>query len=292
VYQRTPPWIVPRWDTRFTRLHHRVFSRVPAALLAGRAGWWTVAELLAVAFLYSKPLSRLVTALARSHMKSQVSDPALLAKMWPSYPVGCKRILFSSDYPSALDQANVDLVTEPISEITPHGVRTSDGGEHAADVLIFGTGFTATDFLAPMKIRGQDGRDLREEWAGGARAYLGIAVSRFPNLFLMYGPNTNLGSGSIVFMQECQARYIRQAVQHSTAVGAPLAVRPEVEAAFDRETQARLAGGVWTKCASWYRNADGRVTTNWPGTVTEYRRRTRSFHPGDYEEVHIPVGVR
>lgn len=286
VFQRTPPYIVPRWDTRFTRVHHALFRRLPATLLAERVAWWAVAELLAIAFLYSKPLSRLVTALARSHLKRQVTDPDVLAKMWPpSYPVGCKRILFSSDYLPAICQPNVDLVTDPIAEITARGVRTADGVEHPADVLIFGTGFAATDFLAPMKIRGQDGRDLREEWTGGARAYLGITVPRFPNLFLMYGPNTNLGSNSVVAMEECQARYIRQALQYAATVRAPIAVRPEVEATFDREIQDRLAGGVWTRCRNWYRNAEGRVTTNWPGTVTEYRRRTRRLDPAEYAVV-------
>jgi cation diffusion facilitator CzcD-associated flavoprotein CzcO len=282
VYQRTPPYIVPRWDTRFTKVHHALFRRVPATLLAERGAWWAVAEVLAIAFLYSKPLARVVTALSRSHLNRQVSDPDLIAKMTPSYPVGCKRILFSSDYLPALGQPNVDLVTDPIAEITATGVRTVDGVDHPADVLIFGTGFAATEFLAPMKIRGQDGRNLREEWLTGARAYLGVTVPHFPNLFLMYGPNTNLGSNSIVFMEECQARYISQALRYSVAVDAPIAVRPEVEAAFDREIQRRLANGVWTRCQNWYRNAEGRVTTNWPGTVTEYRRRTRRFEPGEY----------
>lgn len=283
VYQRTPPYVVPRWDRQFSAVHHAVFSRVPATQLAERGGWYSVTELLAVAFLYSKPLSKLVTALARSHMRKQVGgDEAMFAKIWPSYPVGCKRILFSNDYLPALCAPNVDLVTDGIDAITPAGVLTRDGVEHPADVLICGTGFTATEFLAPMKIRGVEGRDLNEEWAGGARAYLGVSVPHFPNLFLMYGPNTNLGSGSIVFMQECQARYIRQALQHSAALRRPISVRPEVDAAYDAEVQSRLAGGVWTHCASWYRTATGRVTTNWPGTVTEYRRRTARFRAAEY----------
>jgi cation diffusion facilitator CzcD-associated flavoprotein CzcO len=285
LYQRTPPYIVPRWDTRFTRAHHALFTALPVTQLAERLGWYSVTELLAVALLYAKPLSWLVTRLARSHMRRQLGDDALLAKVWPSYPIGCKRILFSSDYLPAVRRKNVDLVTDRIARITANGVETVDGVEHPADVLIYATGFTATDFLAPMKIRGRDGRDLRDEWRAGARAHLGITVPHFPNLFLMYGPNTNLGSGSIVFMLECQARYVRQALQQSTAIGAPIAVRPAVEAAFDAQTQSRLAGGVWTQCANWYRNPDGRVTTNWPGTVSEYRRRTARFVPADYEVV-------
>ncbi|HET6877914.1 MAG TPA: NAD(P)/FAD-dependent oxidoreductase [Jatrophihabitans sp.] len=283
IFQRTPAYIAPQPDKKFSELHHKLFTRLPITQLAERGGWWTLTETLALALLYSKPLARMVTAISRTHMKRQLKDPALFAKLWPSYPIGCKRILFSNNYLPALTQPNVALVTEPITEITTSGVRTGDGAQHDVDAIIYGTGFTATDFLAPMKIRGLDGRDLREEWGGGARAYLGVSVPRFPNLFLMYGPNTNLGSGSIVFMLECQARYIRQALEHVAAAGAPISVRPEVEAAYDAETQERLAHGVWSKCSSWYRNAQGRITTNWPGTVTEYRRRTAHFDPSAYE---------
>jgi cation diffusion facilitator CzcD-associated flavoprotein CzcO len=288
LYQRTPPYVVPRWDTTFTAAHHALFSRVPAAQLAERGGWYSVTEFLAVALLYSKPLAHAVTALSRRHMKRQVPHPDLFARVWPDYPIGCKRILFSNDYLPALCRPNVSLVTDPIAEIIPTGVRTADGVDHPADAIVYGTGFAATEFLAPMKIRGSGGRDLAEQWREGASAYLGIAVPNFPNLFLMYGPNTNLGSGSIVSMQECQARYIRQAVRYSAALRAPIGVRSTVAAEFDNEVQSRLDGGVWTQCRNWYRNASGRVTTNWPGTVTEYRRRTARFRLSEYD-VGVPT---
>jgi cation diffusion facilitator CzcD-associated flavoprotein CzcO len=287
LFQRTPPYVVPRPDTEFSALHQKVFTRAPLTELAERAGWWGVTETMGVAFLYSKALSKVVEGVARAHLKHQVKDPALRAKLWPDYPVGCKRILFASNYFPALQQPNVDVVTDRIQRVEPTGVRTDDGVLHEADVIIYGTGFTATDFLAPLKIRGLGGQDLREQWSTGARAYLGISVPSFPNLFLMYGPNTNTGSGSIVFFQECQARYIRQAVDHLHRTGQPIAVRPEVEAEFDRQTQARLVNGVWSQCSNWYRDASGRVSTNWPGTQTEYRRRTAHFDAADYEPVTV-----
>jgi len=285
LFQRTAPYLVPRLDTEFSAFHHKMFTRVPATQLAERGGWYGVTETMAVAFLYSKQLSKVVEGISRMHFKRQVKDEVLRAKLWPDYPVGCKRILFSSNYLPALEQPNVDIITGGIDAITETGLRTKDGVVHEADVIIYGTGFTATDFLAPMKIRGVGGRDLREEWTEGARAYLGVSVPNFPNLFLMYGPNTNTGSGSIIFFLECQARYISQAVDHTDRLGKPIAVRQSVEDEFDKEVQGRLVNGVWSQCTSWYRNANGRITTNWPGTQREYRRRTAQFNPADYDTV-------
>ncbi|TSD94605.1 NAD(P)/FAD-dependent oxidoreductase [Skermania sp. ID1734] len=282
LFQRTPPYIVPRPDTEFSPLHHRVFSALPVTQLTERLAWFGVTETMGVAFLYSKPLAKALTALSRRHMRKQVPDPELRAKLWPSYPVGCKRILFSSNYLPALTEPNVEVITDGISEITATGVRTNDGMLHEVDVIIYGTGFTASDFLAPLQIRGVGGQDLREQWTDGARAYLGMSVPDFPNFFIMYGPNTNLGSGSIVTMLESQASYIRKAIDHARDAG-PISVRADVAEEFDRDTQGRLSGSVWSMCSSWYRNASGRVAANWPGTVTEYRLRTARFNEKDYE---------
>jgi cation diffusion facilitator CzcD-associated flavoprotein CzcO len=280
LFQRTAPYIVPRLDTEWGERHHRVFERLPVAQRTERLAWYGVSETMGIAFLYSKPLARLVSRIARWHLHRQVADSALRAKLWPDYPVGCKRILFSSNYLPSVAQPNVGLITERIAEITATGVRTADGALHEVDVIIYGTGFTASDFLAPMAIRGRGGRDLREQWCEGARAYLGVTVPDFPNLYLMYGPNTNLGHGSIIAMLESQARYVRQAIDY--AGDRPLEVRADVAQDYDEQTQARLVDGVWSMCSSWYRNANGRISTNWPGTVTEYRRRMARFDPADY----------
>jgi cation diffusion facilitator CzcD-associated flavoprotein CzcO len=281
LFQRSTPYILPRWDTEFTERHHRIFERLPVTQLAERFGWYAYAEAGSVALLYSKTVAKPFVALARRNLEKHVADPELRAKLWPDYPLGCKRVLFSNDYLPALAQPNVDLVTDGIAEITETGIRTTNGVCHEVDVIIYGTGFTANDFLAPLTIRGAGGRELREEWSEGARAYLGVSVPHFPNLFLMYGPNTNLGAGSIVAMLERQARYIRKTLKHFG--GRPVAVRAEVAESYDRALQARLVDGVWSMCSSWYRGPNGRVSTNWPGTVTEYRARTARFNPADYE---------
>jgi cation diffusion facilitator CzcD-associated flavoprotein CzcO len=211
-----------------------------------------------------------------------VRDRELRARLTPDEPMGCRRVVFSSDWFPTLRRPDVDLVTEKIEEITPGGVRTADGVEHACDVLVYATGFAATEFLAPIELVGRGGRRLSDVWRAGARAYLGMTVPEFPNLFLMYGPNTNTGNTSVLYFHEAQARYIVQAVRRVATGGRPLEVRADVADAYDEEMQRRLAGSVWTACQSWYRTATGRIVTNWPGMAREYRRRTAALRPSDF----------
>jgi cation diffusion facilitator CzcD-associated flavoprotein CzcO len=167
-------------------------------------------------------------------------------------------------------------------------VVAGDGTERPADVIVLSTGFESTRFLAPMEIRGRKGVDLNEAWREGANAYLGMTVAGFPNLFIMYGPNTNLGSGSIIFQLESQMSYILDAVQTLRSRGGWLSVRPDVQASFDREIQQRLSTSVWqTGCSNWYVDENGRNTNNWPGFTVEYRRRTRRLDPSDFEDAHL-----
>jgi cation diffusion facilitator CzcD-associated flavoprotein CzcO len=280
VFQRSAPYIVPKPDVRYAPWRRRL----SVAQQAERAFFWALCEVGTLGIGGNAAVTRAVEWIARRHLRGQVPDEALRARLTPDYAIGCKRVLFSDDYLPALGQPNVGVVTAAIAEITPGGVRTADGTTHEADVIVYGTGFTATDFLAPVEIRGA-GVDLGDVWAGGARAYLGMTVPGFPNMFLMYGPNTNLGSGSIVYMLERQARYIRQAVAHIAAHGSGLDVRPEVADRFDTEMRRRLAGTVWTRCRSWYREGTGPVTTNWPGLVSEYHRRTKTLAVSDFRTV-------
>ena len=285
VFQRTPPYIIPRPDREFSDLHRKVFANVPLTQLAERGTWYGVVEGLSIAWVYSKSLAAAIRTRSRLHMRKQTKGrPGLFEKVWPDYQIGCKRILFSSDYLPALAAPNVDLETQRIAEITPTGVRTVDGVEHGADVIIWGTGFKATEFLAPMSIKGGDGRDLHDEWSEGAHAYYGMTVPRFPGLFIMYGPNTNTGGGSIIYFLEAQARYLGDYVSHLAATGRPLAVKREVEQEYDERIQAQLSDSVWTQCSSWYRNASGRITTNWPTLGAQYRSQAK-FDPADYEVV-------
>lgn len=285
VFQRSAPYVIPRPDREFSEVHHRVFTRFPLTLLAERGTWYGVVESLSVAWVYAKPLAAAIRALSKAHMRRQTrAKPGLFEKVWPDYPIGCKRVLFSNDYLPALAAPNVEVTTDPITEITERGVVTADGREHEADVLIWGTGFRATEFLAPMTITGRDGQDLHQEWQDGAHAYFGLTVPGFPNLLMMYGPNTNTGGGSIIYFLEAQARYLGEYVDHLAATGTPVAVRADVERAHDERIQGELNRSVWSQCTSWYRQADGRITTNWPLLGAQYRRQTR-FDPADYEEV-------
>jgi cation diffusion facilitator CzcD-associated flavoprotein CzcO len=218
----------------------------------------------------------------------QVRDPALRAKVTPQEPMGCKRVLFTSSWLPALARPDVDLITEKIQELTPAGVRTADGVEHPCDLVVYGTGFAATEFLVPIRVTGRAGRPLDEVWRDGAHAHLGLTVPGFPNLFLVYGPNTNTGNTSVVYFHEAQARYIVQAVRRIAAGAGPLEVRPEVAAAYDSELQQRLAGSVWTACQSWYRTPAGRIVTNWPGPAGEYARRTAHLDPADFHPAGSP----
>ncbi|MBD8506684.1 NAD(P)/FAD-dependent oxidoreductase [Hoyosella sp. G463] len=285
VYQRSAPYLLPRPDREFTELHHKIFKLLPATQLAERGTWYGLVEALSVAWVYSKPLAALIGRLSRAHMKRQAkAKPGLFEKVWPDYPIGCKRVLFSSDYIPALAQPNTELITTGIREITPNGIITTDRVEHPTDVIIWGTGFKATEFLAPMKITGLGGRDLHEQWADGASAYYGMTVTGFPNMLIMYGPNTNTGGGSIIYFLEVQAAYLREFVDAVAERGAPLTVKAIVERAYDQRIQDKLANSVWSQCTSWYRTASGRVTTNWPLLGIEYKREAK-FDPADYQPV-------
>lgn len=291
LFQRTPPHIAPRLDAGYGPLHHRLFRALPFTQATERLAWWTYLETVTSSFVYSPALSRVFTAYAKWHMKRQTAGkPGLFEKVWPDYPLGCKRILASDNYLPALAQDNVEVVTDPITAIEPAGVRTGDGHLHEADVIIYGTGFAAAEFLAPMTVTGVDGLPLDKAWAEGASAYYGLTVPGFPNMLIMYGPNTNTGGGSIIYFLETQARYIRDYVGRLAESGAPLDLKPGVATEFDDRIQARLAGSVWTRCTSWYRNAHGRVTANWPGLSAEYRR-TAVFRPGDYSIMKAPADI-
>jgi cation diffusion facilitator CzcD-associated flavoprotein CzcO len=292
VFQRSAPYILQKNDTRYRRWHHRLFERFPATQLIGRLCIWLLAEYATYAMtahpVFGKPFEIRTAQLRRRHLK----DPVLRAKLEPDHRLGCKRILFTTNYLPALTQPNVHVETGPISEIIPGGVRTADGVEHPADVVIYGTGFATTNFLGELDVRGLGGRALSESWKDGARAYLGMTVPGFPNMFCVYGPNTNLGAGSIIYMIERQARYIRQAVEHLAKPDVSyLDIQSRVEERYDKEIQGRLAKSVWTTCASWYRRDNGRVSTNWPGLVSEYDRRTRKLDLAEYRSVTVKAST-
>jgi cation diffusion facilitator CzcD-associated flavoprotein CzcO len=285
VFQRTPNWMIPRGDRAFTDVERELFRRLPWLVRLYRWWNWARLELLFYPLMRrNRTIARHTKRVALENMRALIADPDLQKQLIPTYPPGAKRVLISDDYYQALARPNVHLVTSPIERIAPGAVVTRDGRSHAADVLIYATGFQTTQFLAPMCIAGLGGQVLEEAWREGARAYLGMSVTGFPNLFLMYGPNTNLGHNSIIFMIECQARYIVGCIEQALGLGLKfIDVRPEVMAAYNTAIQRKLAGSVWAQVDhSWYKNEAGLITNNWSGSTLEYWWRTRRADLGVY----------
>ncbi|HEX7733764.1 MAG TPA: NAD(P)/FAD-dependent oxidoreductase [Ktedonobacteraceae bacterium] len=286
LFQRTPPWILPRLDHPIAGWQRVLFRLLPFTqrLVRGRIYWQR--EMLALGFLRRPDLMRDAEKLALRVMQRQVADPDLREKLTPRYALGCKRILPSDNFYPALTRPNVRLVTESIREIRAGSVVTRDGEEHEVDVIICGTGFHVTDAAFAERIRGRAGQSLVERWQqSGPQAYLGASISGFPNLFLLIGPNTGLGHSSMVFMIEAQIAYILDCLR---AMGRhnwrSVEVKAEVQEAFNEEMQQRLQGTVWNSgCKSWYLTASGRNTTLWPGFTFEFRRRTRHFDSQSYQ---------
>jgi cation diffusion facilitator CzcD-associated flavoprotein CzcO len=289
VFQRTGNWFMPRKNRRYNAAVRTAIARIPGLQALRRKFVFEYTESLTLAIRHPRTVGRLARLRSEAFMRSQLKDLTVRAKAWPDYTFGCKRILFSSHFLPALQRANVELVTDAISALEPSGIRTADGRLHELDCVIWATGFKTNDFMFPMQIHGREGQSLNESWAGGAHAHLGMTVPSYPNMFLMYGPNTNTSGGSIIVYLEAQAAYIRQALQQlrSRSAGA-IEVRPEVEAASDRALQARFAGTAWVECDSWYRDEHGRIVANWPGYMREYLEQTSELDPTEFQFAALP----
>ena len=290
VYQRTPNWLLPRRNHVYRPGLRALIRHVPGLQELRRALLFNFLEGLTLSIRHPRTFGRISAWRSVRFMRAQTPDPELRGRVWPDYTFGCKRVLFSSHYLPALSRPNVELVTEPVAEITASGISTADRIDRPADCIIWATGFRATELVAPMRVQGAGGRELADAWADGAHAHLGLTVPGFPSLFLMYGPNTNTSGGSIIFFEETQAAYIRQALAHLRDGGyATLDVRPEVEAVGNRRLQARFAGTAWMDCHSWYQNDRGRIVANWPGYMREYLHATRRFEPADFQFMRAPA---
>ncbi len=286
IFQRSAPWIVPKLDRTYPRWEQAVFRRFPARVAASRAGFFAFFETATYAFTGKawvfKPFRRIADWERRRRLGH---DPELLAKATPDYELGCKRVLFTSDWYPTLTRDDVELHAGGVERVTATGVVGRDGSEFEADAIIFGTGFESHNFVAPMDVHGLEGRELNGVWADRPEAFLGTTVSGFPNLFILYGPNTNHGSGSVPYTLESQFNYVLDAIGRLRAGGYRwIDLRPEVQEAWAREMAERSADTVWASggCTSWYLNGKGENTNNWPGPWLEYRRRTKRINPGDY----------
>jgi cation diffusion facilitator CzcD-associated flavoprotein CzcO len=288
VFQRTPPWIIPKLDFPIPERWKKRFRSVPLLGWLFRTGLFWMYELRVWGFLGTvKGLRERGRKMALDMIAEQVPDPALRTRLTPNYEFGCKRVLISSDFYPAIQRPNVEFVTEGIREIREHGIVTNDGAERPADVLIYGTGFRATEPLHDTRLVGRNGLEIHDAWKDRISAYLGTAVNGFPNFFILLGPNTGLGHNSVVLMSEAQIGYVMDCLRLMKKRGARIM---EVKAArqqqFVEELRQRLAGTVWESggCRSWYQDAKtGESPVIWPGSVVRYKRKTRSVAGRDYE---------
>jgi cation diffusion facilitator CzcD-associated flavoprotein CzcO len=281
VFQRAANWVLPKEDTPWTAEQLEYFKAHPEEVAASRQAIFDRVDPL-ISFSKAEML-QLSTEAGLRNLEA-VEDPELRRKLTPTGPYGCQRPLVSNDYYPTFNRPNVELVTEPIDRITPRGVTTIDGVEHEFDTLVIATGFQTTRFLSAIAVTGRDGIELEQAWADGAHAYLGISTAGFPNLFMLYGPNTN--NGSIIYMLECQAEYAVRAVEWMDRDGvAWMDVKPAVEAEYNAGLQHDLdTVGVWGagNCHNYYRGAGGYIVTQWPHSMSEYRLRTERFDEDAY----------
>lgn len=292
LFQRTPPWILPKHDPATGPRQLWALRHVPLLRRALRAWQYWRHEIRAVGFVLSPRLLAAAERQARSHAKRQLTDNALRERLTPTDRIGCKRILLSNDFLPSLNRPNVQLVTEPIVRVAANGIVTADGAEHPADVLIFATGFRATDPLGAIRIIGRDGVALAEAWRDGMQARLGLAVAGFPNLFLLGGPNTGLGHNSIVFMLEAQIGHVLRCLrllQRHRATSIEL--RADSQTRFVRRLDRWMGRTVWLSgCKSWYLDRNGRNTTLWPGFSVGYWWRVRRVSQRDYRLTDVTAG--
>jgi cation diffusion facilitator CzcD-associated flavoprotein CzcO len=285
LYQRTPPWVIPKPDRAFSNLEKTLF-KLPPYRAAFRKYLFYMHELRVLSFLGSQRAMKLSHNLAAGHLNRQVSDPNLRAKLTPNYKIGCKRVMLSNDYYPALQRPNVEVTTDQIAQVNAHSIVDATGMERPVDAIIFGTGFEVTTAYKHTAIQGIGGQELGALWdKTGMSAFNGIAVAGFPNYFMLVGPHTGLGHNSIVYMIEAQVNYIVDALKKLRAAGAKaMDVAPGVQERFVAGLETRLRGTVWQDggCDSWYKDAHGKVTTIWPGSAASFQRAVKQANLQDF----------
>jgi cation diffusion facilitator CzcD-associated flavoprotein CzcO len=285
VYQRSPGWTFPKMDFAYKERTKRLFERFPVLRRLDRQSIFLFMEFGAAAMTKRPALLAFFRTLGRRQINGAIKDPELRRKVTPTDEVGCKRVMLTDDWYPMLTKPNVELVTDRIAEVTPNGIRTQDGRERPTDALVLATGFKTHGFVAPMEIAGAGGRTLAQEWGDVPRAYLGLSVPGCPNLFLLYGPNTNGGTGSVIYTIEAGVAHVISALEELDRREARrIEVTPAAAEAFDRELREALAGSVWhTGCTNWYVDENGNDPNQWPWVWGQYRRRTAQLDPGAYK---------
>ncbi|MET8182910.1 NAD(P)/FAD-dependent oxidoreductase [Streptomyces sp. NPDC005336] len=286
LFQRTPPWVLPRMDRRISGVERWLHTRIPATRALRRGVLWGIRELQVGAFTKRPGQLGMVERLAGAHMKRAVKDPVLRAKLTPDYRIGCKRILLSNDYYPALAQPHVDVVAAGLREVRGSTLVASDGTETEADAIVFGTGFHVTDMPIAHRVTGAHGTTLAEEWKGGMEALRGTSAAGFPNFMTIIGPNTGLGNSSMILIIEAQLNYMADYLRQLDTLGGKVAMdaKPSAVRDYNERIEERMRRTVWNVggCDSWYLD-NGRNTTLWPGTTSEFKKVTRRVHPEEYK---------
>lgn len=287
VYQRTAPWLLPRFDRPYTKAERLAFKHVPGFQRLSRAAIYAARETQVVGLAKAPALMQLFEMIAKAKLRYEIRDPRLRAKVTPNFRIGCKRMLISNDYYPALSRPNVEVVTDGIAEVRRNSIVTKDGTEREIDALIVATGFHVTDSPTYETIAGRDGRTLSEVFDEiGQQGYKGASVANFPNMFFLLGPNVGLGHTSMVYMIESQINYIADALATIDRLDLrTVEVRRDVQDAYNADLQTKLSGSVWLTggCSSWYLDKHGNNTTLWPDFTFEFRRQTRTFDVSAYD---------
>ena len=278
VFQRSPPWMVPKDDRPYSANELARFRRNP---LAARLERWRIWKFFHdnTATMADDPLVSSRAHFASSFLERTVLDGTLRRALTPDYPFRCKRVLLGDDFYLALQESHLELVTEPIAQVTQNSVITTNGDVTDVDAIVLATGFETSEYLPGIEVVGAGGTTLHERWGREPEAFLGAAVSGFPNFFMLYGPNTNQAGSSIVYVLEAGARLVASAAARLARRGGFLEVRPDVERRYNDRLGADLERTVWTQCGSYFRSPAGRIITQWPYTEVEYARRTWRLRP-------------
>ncbi len=291
IFQRSANWMLPKQDRVYKNWEKKLVARFPILLKMYRLKLWLLGGGLFLLMKKGRSLLRkFYQKQTINYIKEHIQDPKIIKALTPLYPFGAKRVLFSDTYYPALARPNVDLVTGGVQEITKDGVVAGDGNTYHVDALIYSTGFKTNPFLLGLDIQGKNGVSIQEQWKDGPINYLGMTISQFPNLFIMYGPNTNLGHNSIILMSEAQANYIAQCIQKlEKEEWKTIEVKSSVMNAYHQTTQERLKEMIWNSVEdSWYRSANGNIPNNYPGRTMEYIRVTKEV---DFDAYDVEYGV-